>query len=452
MRDLDERLPRILDDLAGEIRPDPSLRDRVIGRSRRRRALTSATTVLVAVGLVAGALVAARSVLDAPGQTIGGDGPSPSAVIEPTETFEGIWPETDAKALADVQASVDEGHQPWRTDPEFTASVLTVDLFGWDPNAAQAEIVASSDDALTIHLRNPSFAEGVPPVVAVMRQLGRTGPTGIWSVVGVSSELIELGWAHRSGGASHVYSGRLTDLYDGATVIFEVLGGAASDSPTGTVPLNVDAFVLEIPPSNDAARRVLWIQVVDATGAALGAVAAPLDPVVAGATGASGPTGDGATGSSGTIGVTGSDGEPAPFTIPLEVGQMRDAILEAALAHDVDALRPLLDPNTFAYNFGDGSDPTPEWEADPSVLDTLAAILQMPPAIRHTEESGDFYVWPYFMEADLSSLTAEEYALLETIGISEADVRGMIEFGSYIGPRTTIAPDGTWLNYVTGGA
>ena len=42
--------------------------------------------------------------------------------------------------------------------------------------------------------------------------------------------------------------------------------------------------------------------------------------------------------------------------------------------------RELLDPNTFVYNFDDGSDPIPAWRQDPSVLDLMVAVLELPAA------------------------------------------------------------------------
>src|SRR3546814_5592042 len=46
--------------------------------------------------------------------------------------FEGLWPETNAEALAGTQVAVDEGHQPLRTTADGTASLLATDLLGWE--------------------------------------------------------------------------------------------------------------------------------------------------------------------------------------------------------------------------------------------------------------------------------------------------------------------------------
>ncbi len=139
--------------------------------------------------------------------------------------------------------------------------------------------------------------------------------------------------------------------------------------------------------------------------------------------------------------------------LPTPVLQTREAILAAIEAGDLDALEGLIDPDRFSYNFGDGSNPVPEWRRDPAPLEALAEILRMPFATRQgTPEVGTIYLWPALTEADLADLDADERAMLQELGISEPEVRRMLEaFGGYVGPRTGIAQDGTWLFYTTGG-
>jgi hypothetical protein len=155
----------------------------------------------------------------------------------------------------------------------------------------------------------------------------------------------------------------------------------------------------------------------------------------------------GATGA-GEPPVTGSDGA----VVPDAVEATRTAIIAAIEARDLEALAPLIDPNTFVYNFDDGSDPLPLWREDPSVLDVVPALLRMPFVVKEIEGYGTFYVWPYLVDADLTELTARERADLAALGIDEAELAQMLEhFGGYAGPRTAIDADGLWRNFVVGG-
>ncbi len=139
--------------------------------------------------------------------------------------------------------------------------------------------------------------------------------------------------------------------------------------------------------------------------------------------------------------------------LPIPVLQTRDAILAAIEAGDLDAVERLTDPDRFSYNFGDGSNPVPEWRRDPAPLEPLPKILRMPFATRQgTPEVETIYLWPALTEADLAEPDANERAMLQELGISEREVQRMLEaLGGYVDPRTGIAQDGTWLFYTTGG-
>ena len=153
-------------------------------------------------------------------------GPNTSA------TFAGLWPETDAEALAVTQAAVDDGHQPLRTTPDGTASLFATNLLGWEPAdvSSQAAGPTGSDPkgATVIHaISNRSFGAFVPRVEIELRQLGATGPNGVWSVVGVSTPLIELDEITElivpedpeiMPGFFSLH-GSVTDLFDGAPAI-----------------------------------------------------------------------------------------------------------------------------------------------------------------------------------------------------------------------------------------
>jgi hypothetical protein len=171
-------------------------------------------------------------------------------------------------------------------------------------------------------------------------------------------------------------------------------------------------------------------------------VEASASPILTGATGPSGTTGPVPTGSIGP-------GQE----IPSAVLSTRDLIAIAAETRDYDALEALVDPDHFSYNFDDGSNPVPEWRKDPAALDTLVTILQLSfTTTEGTADVGTIYIWPSLVAADLTNLTDDQRTELEILGITERDVQGMLDaFGRYVGPRTGIAEDGTWLFYTIGG-
>ena len=85
--------------------------------------------------------------------------------------------------------------------------------------------------------------------------------------------------------------------------------------------------------------------------------------------------------------------------VPPDAAVTAEGIYDAAKSGDVEGLRAFLDPNTFVYNFDDGSDPIPAWRQDPSVLDLMVAVLELPAAApRVIEGYGTFTIWPYLID------------------------------------------------------
>jgi hypothetical protein len=169
----------------------------------------------------------------------------------------------------------------------------------------------------------------------------------------------------------------------------------------------------------------------DATGASLGAVMVPVETPV----GDTGPAGPNLTG------------------VPSDVAATAQRIYDAAKAKDFHALAELIDPNTFVYNLDDGSDPIPAWRADPSELDVMVAILEMPPTSRDIGEGyGTFFFWPYLVNSDFSALMPQERADLAALGYSDEEIQLMIDGGAgYQGPRLAVDEDGRWRNFITVG-
>jgi hypothetical protein len=427
---MNTRLPNLLQDLAGEmpIDVDGSAR-RTLRRARGRRMLTAGTGVAIVVALVVVSAAALRLGGD-PTVTPGVTGPNPSA------SFEGLWPETTPQALAETQAAVDGGHSPLRASPEGIASLLAVNLLGWEPGDDRAEQVDVLGSEAEVVISNRTFGDQVPPVTIEARQLGRTGQQGVWSVVDVSTPVIRLDPVAEIAPGVIGISGSVADRYDGAPWMdADVFDGPRPEPSLGSAryELTDRTFVFEIhvSPTPDGWATLL-LTMPEAAGASLGAVMVSVPTPVGEPARPQGPSLEG---------------------VPPDVAVTAQRIYDAAVAGDVDALAPLLDPNTFAYNFDDGSDPIPTWREEPSVLDRIAAVLQLPAAEPRTIRGyGTLTIWPYLIDSDFDALTQREADDLKALGYSAADIQLMIDGGNgYQGPRLAIDETGLWRSFTTMG-
>ena len=428
---MDTRLRNLLHDLATEMPVDvEGSAPRTLRKARGRRILTAGAGVAVAVAFVVVSVSVFRFANDPTTPAVSGPNPQPAG-------FEGLWPETDAQTLAVTHTAVDEGHHPLRTTADGTATSLAVDLLGWQMSDVRIESTAVDGDEASVAIRNRVFGENVPAITVELRQLRTTGPNGAWSVVGVSTPLIELDPLRSSDPEGTIRaSGRVTEIFDGAPVLeVHLLDGPAIDPALGggfSVAL-IDPTVevrFEVSATPDG-RASLLLTMPDATGASLGALMTSVPT----------PTGDRpSTG----VDVTG---------VPPDVSVTAQRIYDGARARDFDALAQLLDPNTFVYNFDDGSDPIPAWRRDPSVLDLMVAVLELPAADpRVIEGYGTFTIWPYLIDSDFDALTERERADLVSLGYTQEDIQLMIDGGhGYQGPRLAIDETGLWRNFITVG-
>ena len=429
---MDTKLRNLLHDLATEMPVDiEGSAPRTLRKARVRRILTAGAGVAIVLALVVVSVSALR---------FGGEPTITPAVTGSNQQpvgFEGLWPETDAEALAVTQEAIDDGHQPLRTTPDGTARLLAVNLLGWqEPDVLIASSATDGDEASVV-IGNRVFSDSVPPIRVEVRQLGDTGPNGAWSVVGVSTPLIDLDPLRSSDPEGTIRtSGRVTEIFDGAAVLeVHLLDGPAIDPDLGggfsvalTGPTVELRFEVSATPNG---RASLLLTMPDATGASLGAVMTPVET----------PTGEAQTVG---VDVTG---------VPPDVAVTAQGIYDGARARDFDALAELLDPNTFVYNFDDGSDPIPAWRQDPSVLDLMVAVLELPAADpRVIEGYGTFTIWPYLIDSDFAALTERERADLASLGYTEEDIQLMIDGGhGYQGPRLAIDETGLWRNFITVG-
>jgi hypothetical protein len=396
-------------------------------RARGRRVLTAGAGVAIVVAIV---------VLSASALRFGSETSPTPAVTGPTPAgFEGLWPETDTEALAATQASVDQGHMPLRTTPDGTATLLATNLLGWDFGDVRTALQRRQAHQAVVLLGDRTFADDVPPVAVGLRQLGDRGPNGIWSVVRVSSPLIELDELSEIAPDLVRVSGRVSELLDGAPALdAHVLDGPTFEPSLGFARYEFTdrtfRFDVEVSPTPDG-RATLALSMPDAVGASLGAVMLPIETPA----GKSVPSGPELTG------------------VPPDVSVTARRIYDAAKAKDFDALAELIDPNTFVFNFDDGSDPLGAWRADPSVLDRVVGVLRLRAAPPVTIEGyGTLYIWPYLKDSDFDALSAQERSDLASLGYSDRAIRLMIEGGhGYQGPRLAIDGTGEWRNFTTMG-
>ena len=343
---MDTRLQTLLHDLATEMPVDiEGTAPRTLRRARGRRVLTGGAGAAIAVALVVVVSMSALRFGDDPTVTPAVTGPNPSA------TFAGLWPETNPEALAETQAAVRRGPrpaagQPRRGSPRSSRSTV----LGWAPGDDQAENVDVRGSEAEVVISNRTFGDTVPPVIIEARQLGRTGPRGVWSVVG----RLHAADPARPGGGDRARRDRgspaaSTDVYDGAAWIdASVFDGPKPDPSLGSARYELTdrtfAFEIHVSPTPDG-RATLLVTMPDAVGASLGAVMVPVPTPV---------------------------GEPEPPAGPEPRGRSarrrrdRPADLRRGARRVTSTRsRQLLDPNTFAYNFDDGSDPIPGLAAEP---------------------------------------------------------------------------------------
>jgi hypothetical protein len=432
---METRLRKMLHDLATEMpvdaegRKDPTLR-----RARGRRVLTAGAGVAAVVAIVVMSVSALRLV-EPPTSLPAVTGPNP------TPAFEGLWPETDPQALAATQAAVDQGHMPLRTTPDGTATLLATNLLGWQRSDLVNEPEVLGRDA-EIVLSNPMFGDNVGVITVDLRQLGDTGPNGVWSVVGVSvppvpyPPVIRLDDVAEAGPGTIHLTGRLSDRFDGAPALeARVFDGPTQEPVLGSARYKLSdrtfSFDVEVSPTPDG-RATLLLTMPDASGESLGAALVPIRTPV------------GAPPSEPSVNVDG---------VSPDVAVTAQRIYDAAMARDFDALAELIDPNTFDLNLEPGTNPIPAWQADPSQLDTIVAILEMAPTTREIGEGqGTFSFWPYLVNTDFGALTERERADLAALGYSEREIRLMIDGGNgYQGPRLAIDAAGQWRNFITAG-
>ncbi len=142
--------------------------------------------------------------------------------------------------------------------------------------------------------------------------------------------------------------------------------------------------------------------------------------------------------------------------LPAAVAKTRQAIRDAAAAHDYTALAKLIDRSAFTYSldYDLGSDPIPYWKSVAGETDipaTMAAVLDMDCAVlRHG--GGSTFEWPAAAEVPYSQLMEHERAALEKLypGHVEDQYVKDGEVYHYAGWRLEIEQDGRWTSFMAG--
>jgi hypothetical protein len=144
--------------------------------------------------------------------------------------------------------------------------------------------------------------------------------------------------------------------------------------------------------------------------------------------------------------------------VPEPVRRMREQIVEAAASGDLERLRPLLGTgaNQTQVTVGEPTDDPigalKDLSGDPDGDEILAIMLDIiSTGFVHVGQgtAEDMYVWPYFAEKDLKTLTPPERVELLRI-VTAGDLADMQEFGGYNFYRLGITADGKWKYFTAG--
>ncbi|MCE6074520.1 hypothetical protein GOZ89_04890 [Agrobacterium vitis] len=143
---------------------------------------------------------------------------------------------------------------------------------------------------------------------------------------------------------------------------------------------------------------------------------------------------------------------------PEPVRKLREKLVEAAASGDPERLRALLaggnDPTALALG-NDNGDPIQTIKSvsgDPDGLEVLAIMLDvLSTGFVHVNAGTpeEAYVWPYFAEKPLTTLTPPEKVELLRL-VTAGDFENMLEVGNYNFFRIGIAPDGKWKFFTAG--
>ncbi len=145
-------------------------------------------------------------------------------------------------------------------------------------------------------------------------------------------------------------------------------------------------------------------------------------------------------------------------SLPEPVRRMRQLIIEACKAGDIEALRPLIgtmETGTQVSNSGNDVDQI-AFLTDISgdregyeILAILQEVLEAGYVHLDVGQPNEVYLWPYFFAVPLDGLTGPQKVELFKL-VTAGDYEDMKAFGTYIFYRTGITPDGRWVFFLAG--
>jgi len=476
--DMDNDVKEMLRRRAEDVRIDPSVPAPLLRRSRRRRASSAVLGAITAMVVVAGAVVGSQALIHT------SPGPAETPTPDPTATgfgppvvsdgaFAGIWPERNADELQAAQTAFDQGTDEYRLDPSGTAVEFAHQVFGWDPSIIDAGLEvppgesARPIDVVNLHFGTLTREEGLEPhapyaLHVSVQQLGETGDAGIWSVVGISSDLIDetcdISGPVTAGESIHVCGTTSWDPLLGSMRAWVAPGEEATNgldpdeaSPSANPPIgsdgSFDASLGPIPAAYGTSGMVV-IERLDQAGLVVGASARK-------------------------VAIRQSEPSPQPTTAPLEpqdlpeaVAKTRQELYTAAVNHDWDAVQRLITIPEFSFTFAGVDEGRPVadqaieyWQRQSDFhgldqLDIMALLLNMDPATE-TAEGTTFYEWPFALTMtpdELRNMTEEQKAQLRELYPNlDHDLEDWAgPLGGYYGWRLGIREDGAWVFFIAG--
>jgi hypothetical protein len=142
-------------------------------------------------------------------------------------------------------------------------------------------------------------------------------------------------------------------------------------------------------------------------------------------------------------------------TLPPQVARMRSAILSAAATGEIEKLRVPIEMNELPPMLAGEKtgDPMEYWRkvsGDGEGREVMAILIQLFRAGFAKKAGGtenEMYVWPYFAEMPIETLTPSQEVEMLTL-VTPARLKEMRAKGKYDHYRIAIAKDGTWHSFM----
>src|SRR5262249_50091255 len=153
------------------------------------------------------------------------------------------------------------GHMPLRATPDGTASELATNLLGWDFAHVQTDVQDQGGGHAVVTISNQTLRKDLPPITVELRQLGKTGPGGIWSVVGASNMQVDpVVFGPTDPGVAHV-SGSVPGPVGGAPAIeADVFDGPSPEPSLGSARSDLAGvtfgFSIDVSPTSDGSAAL----------------------------------------------------------------------------------------------------------------------------------------------------------------------------------------------------